>query len=360
MTSRMRTRARVATLLSAMAMAALIASEVADEAQGDQQQADALYAEAELLLSSGRSEEAAARLREAIASDPRHWRSHCALGQILAAASRLQDAEASYETSVAIHPDPSCMARLAQVLLVQEKLERAEDVLRRAAALDGAAESVLYNLARLLDRSERFEEAVEVWERFIAVAADPARLVAARVRAARIYVLLGRPVDAIVPYRAALAADPGKNDVRAELASALMQSSRLDEAWSEYEILIAAGTLDAAGLSNAGSLCQLRGDLPRAVELLSRSVAMDRSSIPTRIALAMAQAQSGQDAAAIATLEAVVADNPEHVKAWFLMGQSLRKVGRLEEARKALQRHEQIHEKIMRERMAEPGGDTPR
>ncbi len=352
--------ATIVAVLTAMALAAALAPEAAIQAWAAQQRADALYAEAEQLLAAGRSEEAAARLREAIASDPRHWRSHCALGQILASASRLEEAEAALEASVAVHPDPSCMAVLAQVLLVGEKLERAEQVLRRAAALDGAAESVLYNLARLLDRSERLEEAVEVWERYIAVATDPARLAVARLRAARILVLLGRPVDAIERYRAALQSDPGKHDVRAELAAALMQASRIDAAWSEYEILLAAGAADAAALSNAGSICQLRRDLPRAVELLSRSVAMDRSSTPTRIALALAQAQSGQDAAAIGTLEAIVADDPENVKAWFLMGQSLRKVGRIEEAQKALQRHEQIHEKIMRERMAAPGGDAAR
>ena len=82
--------------------------------------------------------------------------------------------------------------------------------------------------------------------------------------------------------------------------------------------------------------------------------------MPTRVALAMVQAQAGQDQAAIETLQAIVTDDPENVKAWFLMGQSYRKLGRMEEARRAMERHEQIHEKIMRERMAEPGGDTPR
>jgi tetratricopeptide (TPR) repeat protein len=326
----------------------------------DEQRADALFAEALHLLDAGRTEEAAAKLREAIGSDARHWRSHCALGQIMAAASRLAEAEAALEASAAIHPDPACLARLAQVLLVQEKLDRAEEVLRRAAALDGASDSVLYNLARLLDRSERFDEAVEIWQRYLAVATDPARRAAAQLRAGRILVLLGRPVDAIAHYRAVLQADPGKHDARSELAAALMQASRHDEAWAEYEMVIGAGAADAAALSNAGSICQLRGDLPRAVELLSRSVTMDRTSMPTRIALAMAQARSGDDPAAIATLEAIVADDPDNVKAWFLMGQSLRKLGRVEEARRAMQRHEEIHERIMRERMAQPGGDTPR
>ena len=322
--------------------------------------AEALHAEALALLEAGRADDALSKLRAAVAADPGHWRSHCSLGQILAEQSRLPDAEAALAAGVAIQPDPGCMAALAQVLLVEGKLERAEEVLRRAAAQDAAAESVLYNLARLLDRSERVEEAVEIWERYIAVASDPARIATAHQRAASILTLLGRPLDAIPHYRALLAADPGRNDMRSEMAAALMRASRLDEAWAEYEVLIKAGAADAAALSNAGSICQLRRDLPRAVELLSRSVAMDRSSMPTRVALAMAQAQSGDDKAAIGTLEAIVKDDPENVKAWFLMGQSLRKLGRVEEARQALERHEQIHEKIMREKMSTPGAEAPR
>lgn len=331
--------------------ATLVVVLIATAAPAGAGQADALLTEAQQLLASGSADQAAAKLKEAIASDPNHWQSRCALGGILAQASRLEEAEAELTAAVAIHDDAACMGRLAQVLLVAGKLDKAEQVLRRAAAQPGAGESVLYNLARLLDRSDRPDEAVEVWQRYAGMATDPARLATARTRSGRLLVLLGRPLDAVSWFRAALDADPNNNGLRAELAAALMQTSRLDEAWAEYEILIAAGAADAAALSNAGSICQLRRDLPRAVELLSKSVAMDRSSMPTRVALAMAQAQSGQDAAAIETLQAIVTDDPENVKAWFLMGQSFRKLGRMEEARRAMERHEQIHERIMRERM---------
>jgi len=341
-------RLRVAAFLPVLALALPAA---AARSLTPELQADALYEEALGLLSEGRAGDAASILREAVTVSPGHWRSHCALGRIHAESRQLDAAVASLEAAVAIQPDAACMALLAQALLVGEKLDRAEVVLRRAAALEGAGESVLYNFARLLDRSERFEEAVDVWVRYIAVATDPARAASARLRAARLLALLGRPLDAVPYYRALLAGDPARQDVRSELATALMRASRHDEAWAEYEILMASGAADAAALSSAGSICQLRRDLKCAVDLLGRSVAMDRSSIPTRVALAMAQAQSGDDEAAIGTLQAIVADDPENVKAWFLMGQSLRKLGRVEEARRAMERHERIHEKIMREKM---------
>ncbi|HET9481062.1 MAG TPA: tetratricopeptide repeat protein [Candidatus Polarisedimenticolia bacterium] len=315
--------------------------------------ADEHYARANELLVAGRPEEAAASLRAAIALDPNHWQSHCRLGEIHAASRRMEEAEQELRKAVAINPDAGpCLSRLAQVLLAGERLQEAEPLLARAAGLMSQDESVLFNLGRLYERTSRPELAVEIYRRQLDAAPAGRRSAATTLKVARLLSSLGKPADAAQYFREYLEGDAGRHDVRAELAASLFSASRYDEAMAEYDILIGAGAADAAALSNAGSICLLKQQLPRAVELLDRAVAGSPREIPPRIALAMALAQSGDHERTVTVLRGVTADDPENGRAWFLMGQSLLKLGRAQEGREAIARHQSIHEKLMRERMS--------
>lgn len=149
-----------------------------------------------------------------------------------------------------------------------------------------------------------------------------------------------------------LASKPERHDVRAEMATALMQASRYPEALAQFDEVIAAGAADAKTLSGAGSICLLMKRLDRAVDLLGRAVRADPEDIPIRIAFATALARSGDHEHAVQVLESVTRDDPENNRAFFLLSRSLTKLGRTEEARRALERHQRIHEAIMRERMS--------
>jgi len=349
----------LAVLLLAPAMTADIMSARQQPGTARENAADAKLAEAESWISKGRGDLAEPLLREAIAHDPSHWRSLCRLGLLLASDGRHAEAEKVLEESAGIHPDAVCLSRLAQVLLVSEKYSRAEQVLRRGLELEPDSEGTLFNLARLLERSERIEEAVPVWERYIGISTDEERRRAAHLRVGRMLEILGRSLDAARHLRHIVRAEPDRHDVRAELAIALTRASQYDEALEEFGRVEAAGAMDARTLSSAGSIHLMRKDLPRAVDYLSRSVTLEPESIPTRIALATALSQSDRDDEAIAHLERVTRDDPENVRAWFLMGQSLRRIGRTEEARRALERHRGIHERIMRVRMGDPDRPDP-
>jgi len=314
---------------------------------------DELYARGQQALAAGRAEEAVSLFRQALAIDPDHWESLCRVGEIQAASRRFAEAEASLERAVSIRPDSGpCQSRLAQVLLVNGKMDEAEKALQRASALMPDDSAVLFNLARLYDNTDRPEQAVEVYRKFLAVDPQGRRSAAARLRLARLLVQVLKPEDAIDYYRTYLAGQPDIPEVRAELAAALMRASRYNEAMAEYDRVFAAGVADAPSLSNAGAIALLLHDLPRAVELLGRAVEADPKDIAARIALATALAQSNDNERAVTVLRTVTRDEPENMRAYFLLGQSLMKLGRTEEARQALERHREIHEAIMKERMS--------
>ncbi|HEY3176261.1 MAG TPA: tetratricopeptide repeat protein [Candidatus Polarisedimenticolia bacterium] len=319
---------------------------------------DELFARADEALTAGRTEEAASLYGEALAADPRHWPSLCRLGEIDASARRYPEAERRLRAAVEINGDNGrCLSRLAQVLLVQDKTAEAEPYLARAAELMPADEGVLFNLARLYETTGRLDKALETYEKYLAAAPTSSRAGTAHLKVARMLNQARLPAEAIGHYEAFLRSQPDKNEVRAELAAALMASSKYPEALAEYDKVIAAGAADPAALANAGSICLLMQELPRAVELLEKSVAADKAPIPPRIGLATALAQSGEHARAVEVLRTVTADDPQNNRAWYLMGQSLMKLGKAREAREALERHRAIHERIMKERMtAEPQG----
>jgi tetratricopeptide (TPR) repeat protein len=320
--------------------------------------AEELYREAERLIGEGRTEEAAARLKEAVALDPNHWMGLCRLGEIQAAAKQYAPAEQSLKDAVTLHPaNGACQSRLAQVLLLVNKVQEAERALEMAAALLPDDEGVLYNLARVYEVTGRIDRAIETYARHLAVAPNNPRAEGEHLKLARMMAGSAQSAGAIDHYRAFLSLQPGRNDVRAEMAAGLMSASRFEEALPEFDRVIASGSVDAAALANAGSIHLLRGDLQIALDLLDRAVKADPNPIPPRLARATALAQMGDHAAAVEVLQGVTAGDPVNNRAWFLLGQSLMKLGRVEEARAALERHRAIHEKIMRERMsAEPQG----
>jgi len=316
--------------------------------------ADELYREAERLIGEGRTQEAAARLKETVALDPNHWMGLCRLGEMQAAAKQYAPAEESLRAAVTLHPgNGACQSRLAQVLLLVNKVQEAERALERAAELLPEDEGVLYNLARVYEVTGRIDRAIETYTRHLAVAPNNPRAEGEHLKLARMMAGAGQTGGAIDQYRAFLSLQPGRSDVRAEMAAGLMSVSRYEEALAEFDRVIASGSADAAALANAGSIHLLRGNLQVSLDLLERAVKADPQPIPPRIGLATALAQMGDHARAVEVLQGVTAGDPENNRAWFLLGQSLMKVGRVEEARAALERHRAIHEKIMRERMTD-------
>lgn len=337
--------------LAALLAVALLAA--ADPVRASAQSADERLAEAERLIAAGQADQAIVLLNEALALDPRHWRSLCRLGEAQMAAKRLPEAEKALREAVAIQPDAvPCLSRLAQILLMSERLSEAEPFLARAAALSPADASLIFNLARLYEQTERSEEAIESYRRFLAVSPPGPRAATARLKVARILASASRPLEAFEHYRAYLADQPDRHEVRAEYALHLMGASRYEESLAEYERVIAAGAADGVAYGNAGSICLLRHDLQRAVPFLEKAVSADPKEIPRRIGLGTAYAQSGEHARAVEVLRSVTVDDPVNTRAWFLMGQSLIKLGRADEGRQALDRHREIHEAIMKERMS--------
>jgi len=315
--------------------------------------ASELHSQAEAMLAKGQTEQALGLLQQAVAADPGYWPSLCRMGEILLAGGRAAQAEPLLKQATEINPGHGpCLSRYAQSLLMGGKSKEAEAPLLRAAELMPADAGVQFNLARLYETTERPVQAIEAYRRFLSGGGDPKRNASARLKLARLLGEEHRLDDAIIEYRAYLKETPERQEVRNELATVLAAASRYTEALAEYEQLFAAGGGDADGLARAGEICRLNRDLPRAIDFLDRAVKKDPKLVPARLSLGTALAQAGDHGRAVEVFQSVAADEPENERVHHLLGQSLMKLGRTEEARQALDRHRQLHEKILKQRMS--------
>ena len=116
---------------------------------------------------------------DVVTKSPGKLRPHQNLGDSLAAAGRLPEAEREFRTAIALAPDSvAARSSLAVVLQRLGRSSEAEAEYRAALALDPGNFAALYNLADLLWRSDRRVEAAGLYRRYLDSA--PASAVSAR------------------------------------------------------------------------------------------------------------------------------------------------------------------------------------
>lgn len=295
----------------------------------DPESADALFYLGSLALDAGRTAHALRLLGRAAARRPLEAAFHAALGNALARAGRPDDALAAFRAALALQPE---MVELQMNIgHAQRALGRHADAMRsydlllaQQPAHAGARLGRALALAGLGSREQAMAE-----------------LALARVRApgaldydleeASLFLALGEAEEAARRY-AALLERPGM-DVRVHLnlAAALRQAGRVDEARRSLR------EIERAGLTDAGTLVRLAesflacGEPHAALPLYERLLAHDDSDeLRARQAVALLELERHAPAAEV--LRALVAARPEDADARANLGLALIGLDRAEEA----------------------------
>lgn len=168
------------------------------------------------------------------------------------------------------------------------------------------------------------------------------------------YLARGEPLQAAPALERAVAADPG-------FAAAWVRLARAREALGYGEPAHEAARRALAVLGPAETRlahearaheARLAGDPERALELQQALVARYPNDLEARVALAEARAETGSLAPAIADLERVVAGDPNHPRAWFLLGKFSIMAG---DSRKAVDEH-LVHAMVIQNRLGNEQG----
>lgn len=167
------------------------------------------------------------------------------------------------------------------------------------------------------------------------------------------YELTHRFEDALSAYDSAARAAPASPKGPREGGMRAARWGEVDEALPRLEEAVRRGDRDA-GLFHALGLVRLhRDDLDGATEAYKRGLAEDPKSLENVLGLATVAVMKGDAAAALAAYDRILTQRPSHSGAELGRAWALAKLGRVVEARRALDRAEELgapRENVRRQR----------
>lgn len=149
---------------------------------------------------------------------------------------------------------------------------------------------------------------------------------------------LGRPQQALVALLEALSHDPSLLDARLELALALRESGRRDEARTLYGLLLRGPDAPAEAWHGLARLCLGDGADSTAEACLRRAIALAPDTVGVRLDLAEILGRRGNLAGACDLYHDVLAIQPDAAAAHVGLGQALIGMDRFDEAMDQLER----------------------
>ena len=138
-----------------------------------------------------------------ILANPLSARAHALLGSVILASGGFRDSVEEFRTALSIQENEAmAIAGLAMVDFYENRLDLAVKGLRRASGIDSDEPDYIFNLGQAAARSERYKEAADAYERFLAIAPKTDEDRRARIRGLIDFLrYLGRQGSLYVPNR---------------------------------------------------------------------------------------------------------------------------------------------------------------
>ena len=264
-----------------------------------------------------------------------------AAGIRLAQQGDLDGAEPLLVAALKAAPDDTrLLEALGFVYAHTDRWQKAEETYRRVVALRPGAPGGLYGLASVLADTGRYPEALATAQELLRVQPDH---LPARMKEALLLVRTGRAAEGEARARAVIERAPDQAEAHYVLGLALEDKADLAGAAAALERAVAIQA------DHLGALARLQTVLSR----LGRKADAERARTAHREALARSrvdervrgnrvrgvEAFNRQDyAAALAEFEFIVREDPTDPQAYLYMGSALMALGRMDEARAALQK----------------------
>ena len=231
-----------------------------------------------VLGTTGRKSEAEAAYQTAVALSPQDAGAHNNLGNTLKALGRLDEAEASYNQAIALKPDfAEAHNNLGNTLKALGRLDEAEASFNQAIALKPDFAVAYNNLGNTLKALGRLGEALASYNQAIALKPDFAE---AHNNLGSTLKVLGRLDEAEASYNQAIALKPDFAEAHNNLGNTLKVLGRLDEALASYNQAIALKPDFVKAHSNLGITLNALGSRESALKHFERSLQLTRGINP--------------------------------------------------------------------------------
>lgn len=231
--------------------------------------------------------------RAAVRINPNFPSARYNLGRMYLEDGALDAGIAEIQHALRLYPDfATAHQTLAMAFAAQGRLDLAISHVQQALAIQPNLIEARNHLGRLYTAQQRFAEAVQVFQALIN---DEPRLAEARHNLAVTYARMGRQDEAVAQFRKVVELQPDLYAARVDLATLLMEMRRPGEAIATLQSLLQTVSHDA-------------------------KEGIDIVDIKYRLSIAQLIARQPQQA--VATLEAVLAVQPQHAGAHMYLGRA--------------------------------------
>jgi tetratricopeptide (TPR) repeat protein len=300
-----------------------------------------------LLFQEKKPKEAATELKTVLEAKPDLYQAHFYLGIALEQTGQPEQALQHYQRAAELDStarDP--LEAMLYLLLQQDDLERADQVLQQLSERAPDDVKLLKTRAELLLQQNKKAEALEAYEKFLAVAGQqsslmPAELAGAHLQAGRLARELGDAEAALSHFRSARQTgdDSQRRIARQEEAETLAWLKRYEEALPLYEEAAAAEPDNADLLAGLGFVYLETKQYAKAVPVLARTLQLAPKRLEVYNHLVAALFAGGNFAGVVEVLQRRAQRAPETPATLYLRAVSYDK---LEQCGPALQYYQRF------------------
>jgi tetratricopeptide (TPR) repeat protein len=286
---------------------------------------------AEIFYNRGLGEEALRFLRRSIDLNPANPDAHYLAGFILGDLGRVEEAREANRRAVALNP---ALTR-AQANLSLEGRNSSSDAAEGAvtdAHSNGRAGSPHLTLALALRLKGYHEEALRECRAALDAGEDPAVALEA---IAGLHLLLGQPHQALDAYDRCLAVTAETPRIWNQRGIALYMMGRSNDAEESFRRCVKDDPAYAPAHNNLGAVLWDAGDTREATNSFRRAARGDRALPSARLNLALALFRQGHFQLSLDAYRNVLRDQPENATAWSGIGRVMLEFGDFAEARDA-------------------------
>lgn len=243
--------------------------------------------------------------------------------------------------AIDLHPEfAKAHAALGTVYLQLGDFPASEEALARALQLTPGLMQAESNLALLYAKTERLEDAIRVYQDLVQRHPESLQI---WLGIAAAYQQAARYEAAIEAYQESLKRSPNHAIAMTNLASCYEAVKQVRQAIRYYKTALAQAPNLSMANGNLGAIYQKQGELDKALPLLEKAVRHDPRFTAARYCLGLVLTKKREFQRAAIAYQQVIAQQSDHVGAYYNLAQALFRLKRPEEGKQAMEIYRRLN-----------------
>lgn len=243
--------------------------------------------------------------------------------------------------AVDLHPEfAKAHAALGTTYLQLGNFPASEEALTRALHIAPDLVQAASNLALLYARTERFNNAIRVYQDLIQKHPESLQI---WLGIASTYQQADRYEEAIEAYQESLKRSPNHTAAMSNLASCYEAVKQEAQAIRYYKAALAQDPNLSMANGNLGAIYQKQGELDKALPLLEKAVRYDPQFTAARYCLGLVLTKKREFRRAAVEYQRVIAQQNDHVGAYYNLAQALFRLKQPEEGKRAMEIYRRLN-----------------